>query len=157
VRLSIRFLDDVISVNPYPDDLIDDAVKANRRVGLGVMGWSDLLVQLGIPYDSEDAVELGEEMMRFINTVAHDQSEKLAEVRGPFPNWSQSIYRDGKPIRNATVTTIAPTGTISIIAGCSSGIEPLFALAFDRRGSLDGKLSVETNPMFEDVARREGF
>ncbi len=156
-RLAVRFLDDVITVNPYPDDLIDDAVKSNRRIGLGVMGWADLLVQLGLPYDSEDAIELGEEIMRAINVAAHDQSERLAEVRGPFPNWSQSIYKDGKPIRNATVTTIAPTGTISIIAGCSSGIEPLFALAFDRRGSLDGKLSVETNPMFEDISKREGF
>ncbi|MSQ24246.1 MAG: adenosylcobalamin-dependent ribonucleoside-diphosphate reductase [Chloroflexi bacterium] len=157
VRLAVRFLDDVINVNPYPDDLIDHAVKANRRIGLGVMGWSDLLVLLAIPYDSEEAIELGEEMMRFINTTAHDQSERLAEVRGPFPNWSESIYRNGKPIRNATVTTIAPTGTISIIAGCSSGIEPLFALVFDRRGSLDGKLSLETNPMFVEIAQREGF
>lgn len=156
-RLAIRFLDDVITVNPYPDELIDQAVKSNRRVGLGVMGWSDLLVELGIAYDSEEAIQLGEEMMRAINTAAHDQSERLAEVRGPFPNWSQSIYKDGKPMRNATVTTIAPTGTISIIAGCSSGIEPLFALVFDRRGSLDGKLSIETNPRFEEIARREGF
>ncbi len=156
-RLAVRFLDDVINVNPYPDDLIDEAVKANRRIGLGVMGWSDLLVQLGIPYDSEEAVQLGEQMMAFINRVAHDQSERLAEVRGPFPNWSKSIYKDGKPIRNSTVTTIAPTGTISIISGCSSGIEPLFALVFDRRGSLDGKLSLETNPMFAEIAQREGF
>lgn len=156
-RLAVRFLDDVINVNPYPDELIDHAVKANRRIGLGVMGWADLLVLLGISYDSEEALELGDALMRFINTTAHDESERLAEVRGPFPNWPQSIYKDGKPIRNATVTTIAPTGTISIIAGCSSGIEPLFALVFDRRGSLDGQLSLETNPMFVDIAHREGF
>ncbi|HEY3115861.1 MAG TPA: adenosylcobalamin-dependent ribonucleoside-diphosphate reductase, partial [Chloroflexota bacterium] len=157
IRLAVRFLDDVIEVNPYPDDLIDAAVKANRRIGLGVMGWADLLVLMGIPYDSEEALELGDELMRFINTVGHDESERLAAQRGPFPNWAKSIYKDGKPIRNSTVTTIAPTGTISIIAGCSSGVEPLFALVFDRRGSLDGQLSLETNPMFTDIAHREGF
>src|SRR5205823_8780956 len=124
IRLAVRFLDDVITVNPYPDELIDEAVKANRRIGLGVMGWADLLILLGIPYDSEEALDLGAEMMAFINRVGHEESERLAEVRGPFPKWSQSIYKDGKPLRNATVTTIAPTGTISIIAGCSSGIEP---------------------------------
>jgi len=157
IRLAVRFLDDVINVNPYPDDLIDEAVKANRRIGLGVMGWADLLILLGIPYDSEEALALGEEMMQFINRVGHDESERLAAARGPFPNWSKSIYRDGRPLRNATVTTIAPTGTISIIAGCSSGIEPMFALVFDRKGSLDGELSLETYPMFEEIARREGF
>ncbi|MEA2642281.1 MAG: ribonucleoside-diphosphate reductase alpha chain [Chloroflexota bacterium] len=157
IRLTVHFLDDVITVNPYPDALIDEAVKSNRRIGLGVMGWADLLVMLGIPYDSEEALGLGDEMMSFINRIGHDESERLAEVRGPFPNWYRSIYKDGKPLRNSTVTTIAPTGTISIIAGCSSGIEPLFALVFDRRGSLDGQLSLETNPMFGEIARREGF
>ena len=153
----MHFLDDVINVNPYPDSLIDHAVKANRRIGLGVMGWADLLILMGIPYDSEEALELGAEMMAFINRIGHDECERLAQVRGPFPMWSRSIYKDGRPLRNATVTTIAPTGTISIIAGCSSGIEPLFALVFDRKGSLDGQLSLETYPMFEEVARREGF
>lgn len=157
VRTAVRFLDDVISVNPYPDELIDRAVKANRRIGLGVMGWADLLVELAIPYDSEEALALGNELMRFINETGHDESARLAEERGPFPNWPKSIYRSGRPLRNATVTTIAPTGTISIIAGCSSGIEPLFALVFDRRGSLDGQLSLETNQAFERIARREGF
>ncbi|HZU07933.1 MAG TPA: adenosylcobalamin-dependent ribonucleoside-diphosphate reductase [Chloroflexota bacterium] len=157
VRLAIRFLDDVITVNPYPDPWIDRTVKANRRVGLGVMGWADLLIQLEIPYDSEEALQLAEEVMRRINTWAHDESCLLAEERGPFPNWPKSIYKDGRPQRNATVTTIAPTGTISIIAGCSSGIEPLFALVFDRRGSLDGQLDLEVNPAFIAVAKREGF
>ncbi len=157
IRLAVHFLDDVINVNPYPDDLIDQAVKSNRRIGLGVMGWADLLVLLGVPYDSHEALALGEVTMQFINRIAHDESERLAEVRGPFPMWSKSIYKGGKALRNSTVTTIAPTGTISIIAGCSSGIEPLFALVFDRRGSLDGQLSLETNPMFEEIARREGF
>ncbi len=157
VRLAIRFLDDVITVNPYPDQLIDRAVKANRRVGLGVMGWADLLIDLEIPYDSEEALRLGTEVMRRINEWAHDESCRLAEERGPFPNWPKSIYKDGRPQRNATVTTIAPTGTISIIAGCSSGIEPLFALVFDRRGSLDGQLSLEVYERFTEVAKREGF
>jgi ribonucleoside-diphosphate reductase alpha chain len=157
IRLAAHFLDDVINVNPYPDALIDQAVKSNRRIGLGVMGWADLLILLGVPYDSEEALALGEEMMAFINRIGHEESHRLAEERGPFPMWSKSIYKDGPKLRNATVTTIAPTGTISIIAGCSSGIEPLFALVFDRRGSLDGQLSLETYPMFEEIARREGF
>ncbi|HLH24105.1 MAG TPA: adenosylcobalamin-dependent ribonucleoside-diphosphate reductase [Chloroflexota bacterium] len=157
VRTAIRFLDDVITVNPYPDTHIDRAVKANRRVGLGVMGWADLLIDLEIPYDSEEALRLGTEVMRRLNEWAHDESCRLAEERGPFPNWPKSIYKDGRPQRNATVTTIAPTGTISIIAGCSSGIEPLFALVFDRKGSLDGQLSLEVYERFTEVAKREGF
>ena len=156
-RLAIRFLDDVISVNPYPDAAIDAAVKANRRVGLGVMGWADLLMMLEIPYDSQEAVDLADEIMRCINETAHDESCNLAEVRGPFPNWERSIYKQGRPQRNATVTTIAPTGTISIIAGCSSGIEPIFALVFDRKGSLDGLMKLEVNEYFMEIAKREGF
>jgi ribonucleoside-diphosphate reductase alpha chain len=131
VRVAIRFLDDVITVNPYPDAHIDRAVKANRRVGLGVMGWADLLIDLEIPYDSEDALRLGTEMMRRINEWAHDESCRLAEERGPFPNWAKSIYQDGRPQRNATTTTIAPTGTISIIrllvghrAAIRAGVRP---------------------------------
>src|SRR5205823_2785553 len=157
VRLAVRFLDDVIEVNPYPDTQIDEAVKANRRIGLGVMGWADLLMRLELAYDSHEALELGEALMKFIQDHAADESCRLAEERGPFPNWSRSIYRDGRPRRNATVTTIAPTGTISIIAGCSSGIEPIFALAFDRKGSLDGQLSAEVNDYFVETARRQGF
>jgi ribonucleoside-diphosphate reductase alpha chain len=157
VRIAIRFLDDVITVNPYPDAHIDRAVKANRRVGLGVMGWADLLIDLEIPYDSEDALRLGTEIMRRMNEWAHDESCRLAEERGPFPNWPKSIYKDGRPQRNATTTTIAPTGTISIIAGCSSGVEPLFALVFDRKGSLDGQLSLEVYERFTEIAKREGF
>ena len=155
VRLSVRFLDDVIQVNPYPLKEILDEVHANRRIGLGVMGWADLLIQLGIPYDSEAALELGDRVMEFITTIGRDESARLAEERGPFPNWPQSIYRDGRPIRNSTVTTIAPTGTISIIAGCSSGIEPLFAVAFSHIVG-DRHLSF-VNPHFETVARRRGF
>jgi ribonucleoside-diphosphate reductase alpha chain len=130
IRLSVRFLDDVIEKNPYPLPEIDACVKANRRIGLGVMGWADLLFMLEIPYNSEEALKLGERIMSFFEEKGHDESANLAKIRGPFPNWSKSIYKDDRPLRNSTVTTIAPTGSISIIADCSSGIEPIFALAF---------------------------
>jgi ribonucleoside-diphosphate reductase alpha chain len=156
-RLAIRFLDDVIAVNPYPDAAIDESVKANRRIGLGVMGWADLLMMLEIEYDSQEALDLAEQLMRFINETSHEESCNLADVRGPFPNWERSIYKNGRPQRNSTVTTIAPTGTISIIAGCSSGIEPIFALVFDRKGSLDGLMQLEVNEYFTEIAKREGF
>ena len=159
VRLSIRFLDDVIEMNPYPLPAIDATVKANRRVGLGVMGWADLLFVMGIPYDSDEAIELGDRLMSFIKEKAHDQSSRLAEERGPFPNWDRSIYRHVRPMRNSTVTTIAPTGTISMIAGCSSGIEPIFALAFEHRVKQpDGeRVLTFVNETFDAIARREGF
>jgi ribonucleoside-diphosphate reductase alpha chain len=159
VRLAVRFLDDVIEVNPYPLPQVDEMVKANRRVGLGVMGWADLLFILGIPYDSEDALELAERLMAFVHAKGHDQSARLAEERGPFPHWSRSIYRHGRPLRNATVTTIAPTGTISMIAGCSSGIEPVFALAFEHRvkGTDGERVLAFFSETFERLARRHGF
>jgi ribonucleoside-diphosphate reductase alpha chain len=159
VRLAVRFLDDVIEVNPYPLVEIDAVVKANRRIGLGVMGWADLLFTLGIPYDSEQALELGERLMGFIKEKGHDQSARLAEERGPFPNWTRSIYRGGRPRRNSTVTTIAPTGTISMIAGCSSGIEPVFALAFEHRvKGADGERVLSfVSETFERLGRQRGF
>jgi ribonucleoside-diphosphate reductase alpha chain len=159
VRLAVRFLDDVIEVNPYPLPQVDEMVKSNRRVGLGVMGWADLLFTLGIPYDSEEALELAERLMAFVKEKGHDQSARLAEERGPFPNWSRSIYRHGRPLRNATVTTIAPTGTISMIAGCSSGIEPVFALAFEHRvkGADGERVLAFFSETFERLARRQGF
>jgi ribonucleoside-diphosphate reductase alpha chain len=158
VRLSVRFLDDVIEMNPYPLPEIDATVKANRRIGLGIMGWADLLFIMGIPYDSQEALDLAEQLMAFVKEQAHDQSAKLAEERGPFPNWSRSIYRHGRPMRNSTVTTIAPTGTISMIAGCSSGIEPIFALAFEHRVKQpDGeRVLTFVNDLFERIAREQG-
>jgi len=155
VRTAVRFLDDVIEVNPYPLPEIDAAVKGNRRIGLGIMGWADLLFKLGIPYDSDDAVKLAGRLMEFINSVGHDADANLAEERGPFPNWPRSIYRNGRPLRNATVTTIAPTGTISIIANASSGIEPIFALAYSH--IVEDRHLTFVNPVFEQVARQRGF
>jgi ribonucleoside-diphosphate reductase alpha chain len=160
VRLAVRFLDDVITVNPYPLPEIDAAVKDNRRIGLGVMGWADMLFELGVPYNSPEALKLAEQIMAFINEVGHDEDARLAEVRGPFPNWPRSIYRDGRPLRNSTVTTIAPTGSISIIAGTSSGVEPIFALAFRhvvKQPEGGERVLSFVNPIFERVARERGF
>src|SRR2546428_7499593 len=155
VRLAVRFLDDVIEANPYPLPQIDATVKANRRIGLGVMGWADLLFRMGVAYDSQPALDLAERLMAFIQERAHDQSAKLAEERGPFPNWTRSIYQHGRPLRNSTVTTIAPTGTISMIAGASSGIEPAFAIAFTHK--VGDRVLPFTNHVFAEVARERGF
>src|SRR5205823_885707 len=124
-----------------------------------IMGWADLLFIMGIPYDGPEAIELAERLMSFVKDKAHDQCAKLAEERGPFPNWSKSIYKDVRPMRNSTVTTIAPTGTISMIAGCSSGIEPIFALAFQHRvKQSDGeRVLTFVNETFEQIARDQGF
>jgi ribonucleoside-diphosphate reductase alpha chain len=159
VRLAVRFLDDVIEMNPYPLPEIDQTVKSNRRIGLGIMGWAELLFLLGIPYDSQEAIDLADRIMSFVKEKSHDQCAKLAEERGPFPNWSKSIYKDVRPMRNSTVTTIAPTGTISMIAGCSSGIEPIFALAFQHRVKQpDGeRVLTFVNETFEQIAREKGF
>lgn len=155
VDLSVRFLDDVIEVNPYPLPEITHMVHANRRIGLGVMGWADLLIDLGLPYDSEGALALADRVMGFVARRGRQASAALAAERGAFPNFAASIYRDGPPLRNSTVTTIAPTGTISILAGCSSGIEPLFAVAYTHR--VGDRTLHFVNPRFEAAARRHGF
>ncbi|MBD3403879.1 vitamin B12-dependent ribonucleotide reductase [candidate division GN15 bacterium] len=157
VRAGVHFLDNVIDQNRYPIPAIEAQSKLNRRIGLGVMGWADMLIKLRLPYNSETAFALGEEVMRFIHTEATNHSSTLAKTRGKLPNWAGTIYQEqGVAMRNATVTTIAPTGTISIIAGCSSGIEPYYAIAFERN-VLDGTRMTDLNPLFEKAAKEGGF
>ncbi|MFX1266215.1 MAG: TSCPD domain-containing protein, partial [Promethearchaeota archaeon] len=145
-------------VNQFPIPDIAEMTRNSRKIGLGVMGFADVLIQLGLPYDSEEALQVASEVMRFLSEEADRASVELAEERGVFPAFEGSIYGapDAPRVRNASRTTIAPTGTLSIIAGCSSGIEPLFALSYVRN-ILDGAHMVEVNPYFEEVAREEGF
>ncbi len=161
VRTSVHFLDNVIDMNRYPLLEIEEIVEKTRKIGLGIMGWADMLIQLEIPYDSKEALKLADKLMKFINEKGHHASEELAKVRGAFPAFKGSIFdRPGVnyKLHNATITTIAPTGTISIIAGASSGIEPLFAICYTRKNILDvGDELIEVNPLFKKVALREGF
>jgi len=157
VRNAVHFLDNVIDANKYPLKEIEQITWANRKIGLGVMGFADMLIKLGVPYDTEEALNLGQQVMEFVETEGHRKSVELGEDRGSFPNFEGSIWK-GKhsAMRNATVTTVAPTGTISIIAGCSSGIEPMFAISFIRN-VLEGTRLFETNPLFESMAKERGF
>ena len=165
ISLGVHFLDNVIDVSEYQIPQIAEITRLNRKIGLGVMGWADLLILLGIPYDSEAAIKLGEEVMGFISAEAKAASMELARVRGPFPSWFQeSMYKNPEgqagslraQRRNATVTTVAPTGTISLIANCSSGIEPIYSIAF-RRLSFDSDRMAFVHPLFEAYAQEHGF
>ncbi|MGC9345339.1 MAG: LAGLIDADG family homing endonuclease [Candidatus Bathyarchaeales archaeon] len=157
VRNAVHFLDDVIDANRFPLREIEKMTKANRKIGLGVMGFADMLIKLGVPYDSEEALKLAEKIMKFVTEEARKKSVELGEVRGSFPNFDRSVWKDKyQAMRNATITTIAPTGSISIIAGCSSGIEPLFAISFMRK-VLEGTRLFEINPLFEMIAKERGF
>ena len=158
VKLAVRFLDNIIDVCKFPISNTTSLAQTNRKIGLGIMGFADCLFLLGIPYDSQQATEFGGNLMRFINENARKASSELADLRGPFPNWNHSIWRTEKnrKVRNASITCVAPTGTISIIADCSCGIEPAYSLVFVRR-ILDGSKMLQINPIFKQVAEKGGF
>jgi len=161
IRLGVRFLDNVIDACTYPLPEIDQMTKTTRKIGLGVMGWADLLVLLKVPYASSEALRLAERVAKFVQNIAREESQSLAKVRGSFPGFKGSLWdKQGyKEMRNSTVNTVAPTGTISIIANCSSGIEPLFALTYTRKNILDVDNTelVEVNQLFAATAKKGKF
>ncbi len=158
VKLSVRFLDNVVDACNYPVKNTMDIAQANRKIGLGVMGFADCLFLLGIPYDSQQGIKFGETVSKFIDKNARQASSSLADLRGPFPNWERSTWRTkkNKKIRNASITCVAPTGTISIIADCSCGIEPIYSLVFIRK-ILSGARLLQVNPIFQQIAEKDGF
>ncbi len=159
VHVSTRFLDNVIDANVYSVDKIENMTKSTRKIGLGVMGFADMLVQLNVPYDSEEGLSLGRKLMKFIRSESDEMSKTLASERGVFPAFEGSKYdsTDGFEVRNACRLTVAPTGTISMIAGCSSGIEPLFALCYHKHNILGGESLLYVDKGFEKVAKEGGF
>ncbi|MCK4757868.1 MAG: vitamin B12-dependent ribonucleotide reductase [Thermoplasmata archaeon] len=156
VHLAVRFLDDVIDVNEYPLTEISEMTLANRKIGLGIMGWADILILLNMPYESTEAYKFAKKLMKFIQDEGWKASEKLAQERGTFPNFDKSIFKDGRPVRNATVTTIAPTGTISMIADCSSGIEPIYSIAFVKT-VMDNDALHYVHPFFKQICEERGI
>lgn len=157
VEYAIRFLDNVLEINKFPSKTIEKASLANRKIGLGVMGWAELLIRLRIPYASKEAVSLAEKLMGFIQGKSFEVSAQLGKDRGNFPNWDKSVFFPDQPMRNSTRTSIAPTGTISILADTSSSIEPLFALAFQRKNVLNGETLQTVNPFFLEFLRSENL
>ncbi|MDR0723819.1 MAG: vitamin B12-dependent ribonucleotide reductase [Endomicrobium sp.] len=157
VKTAVHFLDNVIDMNNYPIEKISEVTRSNRKIGLGIMGWADMLLSLEIAYGSQESLNLAEKVMKFIQDKSREFSQELAAKRGTFVNFENSIYANGKPIRNATTTTIAPTGTIGIIASASGGIEPIFALVYKRSQCLDNEEMYEINPYFEKLAKVKGF
>lgn len=157
IEIAIRFLDNILTVNHYLLDSTASIAKTNRKIGLGVMGWAEMLIELNIPYASQPAVDLGEKLMKFIKEKSYETSAQIAKVKGTFPAWTNSNLYPNMPIRNATCNSIAPTGTISVIADTSYSIEPLYALAYKRVGILSGKTQFEINKIFQQKMKSLGF